>query len=284
MISAHVKSRSIRHSSVTFTIIYLICLLLAACGSDDGGTPGRTDFFDAYLPDELPLSTHQTELVWQSNASSNNGGSIEIYNELLSEINHAVISSDTECYDYLWLIFFVIPVDFCISDYAYIARVPLGVGVNPITVTTYTSAGFVEDTRTYTVTRYDYTPELELEPNDDYYDAESVPPPIVMQGEVKNDDPYDTFTITANTARDFTVVITGTEDVTASEYTPYPTRDFPYFIVEDTNTEKIINSSDGNYFFSGLYLNGRYANFSLETGEQVFITVCCNGDYLLGVF
>jgi hypothetical protein len=254
---------------------------LAACSSEDSREYVTTDYYDVYLPKELPLSTHQAELVWQSDASSNR--SIELFNELLSETSYAVYSSDTKCGDYIWLIFFVIPYDFCLSDYAYIARVPLGIGVNPITVSTYTSAGF-EDTRTYTVTRHNYSPEPELEPNDDYYDAEFVSPPIVIQGEVGNSDPYDTFTITAETARDFTVVITGTEDVTVSEYSPYPTRDFPGFTVEDINTEKITDSDDDNYFFSGLYLNGRYANFSLEAGEQVFITVCCSSEYLLGIF
>lgn len=284
MISEQAKPQFIQNSSISLIVLYLCCMLLAACGSGDGGETNQTDFFNAYLPEELPLSTHQTELVWQSDASSNNGGKVEIYNELLGEINYAVISSDTQCYDYIWLFFFIFPTDFCLTDYAYIARVPLGIGVNPITITTSTLSGFVEETRTYTVTRYDYTPELEIEPNDDYYDAKFLSPPVVIQGEVSNKDIYDTFTITADSTRDYTVVITGTEDVTASQYTPYPTRNFPYFIVEDINTEMITGSDDDNYFFSGLLLNGRYANFRLVAGEQAFITVCCYGDYLLGVF
>lgn len=284
MIAQLYKPQYLKISFVTYTIICILCLVLSACGSDDGNESTSKDYFNSYLPEELPLSTHQTELVWQSRISSNTGGSIVLFNELLSETGYAVISSDTKCTDYLWLFYFVVPVDFCLTDYAYIARVPLGIGVNPITVTAYNSTGLVEDTKTYIVKRQNYLPEPELEPNDDYYDAEYVSPPIVIQGEVGNDGSYDTFTITADTTRDYTVVITGAEDVTATEYTPYPTREFPSFTVEDIYTEKVTDSNDDKYFFSGVFLNGRYANFSLEAEERVFITVCCSGEYLLGIF
>ncbi len=257
-----------------YGLIILLTFTVAACSDDGGGVTGNPDFFLQSLPEELPDTTHQSEIAWYSEVVGDDVTYINIYNELTGESAVVDITSKERCYDVLWLIFIIIPVEpFCLSDYSYSTTIPLAIGVNNITVSAVNNDGD-ETVKTYTVERVDIPGIDEMEPNNDYYDAQVVYAPTAISGMVSVRDPddrYDTYLFTADESRQYTVVTTGVDG-------------YPGFSIQDADLGLIAESASDNYFFTGRYVGAYYVNFWLETGQQAYVSVCCNDSYLLGIY
>lgn len=137
-------------------LILLLTIIISSCNSgDEGGSgSGSSNYFMPSFPDNLVSTTYKSEITWGGNISGDDFGSIDIFNELTGESTIAQIESKEKCYWALWFII-LIPVDFCVTDYTYVATAPLGIGPNLITVTATDVSGIEVLSKSYSVERLD---------------------------------------------------------------------------------------------------------------------------------
>lgn len=253
-------------SHLKFGLLFLLLsFFVASCGSEDAGT---TYYFKPYVPSYLPHVTYQSEIVWFENIGGDDAGSISIYNELTGVTSSVELISQTQCYNVIWLLFIIIPIEeTCFTKYSYIATVPLDIGVNYLTFTATDAGGTVTSQNNFSVERVAYAPVSETEPNDSYSLAENVLAPATISA---NTDFYgDYFLLTAEENREYTIVITSDDSS-------------PSVGVYNLSLIKVAES--GEAFFSGHYKNGGYVNLWLNTGEQVYILPYARDNYVLGIY
>ncbi len=136
-------------------LVLVLGILICGCrGGGDGGGE-NSSYFMPSLPDELIGTTYKSEITWGGNISGDDVGWINIHNALTGESTAAEINSKEKCYWAIWFII-LIPVDFCVTDYTYVATVLLDVGINPITVTAMDNTGVEVIAKSYSVERYDF--------------------------------------------------------------------------------------------------------------------------------
>lgn len=135
-------------------LIILLAIIISSCNSGGEGDSGSSNYFMPSLPDNLISTTYKSEITWGGNISGNDFGSIDIFNELTGESTTAQIVSKEKCYWAIWFII-LIPVDFCVTDFTYVATVPLDIGPNLITVTATDVSGDEVISKSYSIERLD---------------------------------------------------------------------------------------------------------------------------------
>ena len=250
---------------------YMLFLLLAifsnGCSEDDGNS-ANPYYFVPYVPDELPNVTYQSEISWFENIAGNDVGSIVIYNERTDEQTSAQINSKTECFNVIWLLFLLIPIEeTCLADYSYIATVPLDIGINQLTFTATDIGGTVAIEKSFSVERVDFITVSENEPNHPLDIAENVLAPTTISGEATNEADY--FLLTAEESREYTILITSEDS---------------YAAVAVYNLSLDIVADSDDTFFSGSYAKGGYVILWLNVGEQVYVDAFAFGSYILGIY
>jgi hypothetical protein len=252
------------------SVLVLLLVLFATSCSQGGEESGSPYYFNPYVPEDFPNATYQSEITWFENIGGNDVGSITVYNELTGAASSAQINSKSECYNVIWLLIIIIPIEeTCITDYSYIITVPLGVGINNLNLIATDIGGYVVEEKSFSVERVDYVPVSENEPNDSFSLAENVLAPVTISGEWTNGTAADYFLLTAQESREYTMLITS-EDSHAS--------------VSVYNLSLDTVASSGETFFSGHFEKGGYLNIWLNSGEQVYVLPYTYGNYILGIY